>query len=71
MLTGAEFKFLHNQSNNNWDFPKRKTMPLLKANMYIFFGSVQTTSFSCKATNLVKMFKKLLTFMKILKSNNY
>ena len=69
MLTAAEFKFLHNQSNNNWDFPKRKTMPLLKAN--IFFGSVQAKSFSCKATNLVKMFKKLLTFMKILKSNNY
>ena len=69
MLAGAEFKFLNYQSNDNWDIPRKKDIVIAKRK-YIFYGLVLTISFSCKANNLVKILKKLLTYMKILKINN-
>ena len=64
MLASAEFKLLNYQSNYNWDLPQKKDI-VIAERKYIFSGLVLTISFSCKANNLVKIFKKLLPYTKI------
>ena len=64
MLASAEFKLLNYQSNDNWDLPQKKDI-VIAERKYIFSGLVLTISFSCKANNLVKIFKNLLPYTKI------
>ena len=44
MLTGAEFKFLNYQLNDNATFPQKK---IIAKSKYIFYRAVQVTLFSC------------------------
>ena len=57
-LTGVEFKFLNYQLNHNGTFPPKK---IIFESKYIFYGPT---------TNLMKMLKNPLAYIKILKSDN-
>ena len=58
MLIGVEFKFLNYQLNHNGTFPPKK---IIFESKYIFYGPT---------TNLMKMLKNPLAYIKILKSDN-
>ena len=67
MLTGVEFKFLNYELNDNVTFPPKI---IIAKSKYIFMALWRQHHFLVKATNWMKMLKNLLTYIKILKSDN-
>ena len=59
-------RFLHYQTNGNWDFPKKRDTAIIKNTN----GPVQATLLSCKGFKFGTNAQKAFDIYKILKSNN-